>query len=79
MSLAERGVKSAPKSKFEQWIDGLREDHRNIVIGWLQDPWYSNPRIADMIADDDPADGFTGYKAHRDTIAAWRKKHNVSR
>lgn len=79
VSLSDRGAKVAPKTKFEQWIDSLNEEHRQIVTSWLQDPWYSNPRIVAMISADDPEDNFTGYKATKETIGAWRKAHNVDR
>ncbi len=79
MSLSDRGAKVAPRTKFEQWIDGLNDEHRTIILGWLQDSWYSNMRIADMISTDDDEDGFVGYRATKDTIAVWRKAHNVDR
>lgn len=79
VSLSDRGAKVAPRTKFEQWIDGLNDEHRMIVTGWLNDPWYSNARIVQMITADDPEDGFVGYRAHKDTIAVWRKAHNVDR
>lgn len=79
VSLSERGAKVAPRTKFEQWIDSLNEEHRSIVLGWLNDNWYSNARIVTMITEDDPEDGFVGYRANKDTIAVWRKAHNVAR
>lgn len=79
MSLADRGAKAAPKTKFEQWLDSLTPEHRAIVVAWLEDTWYSNARILEMIRDDDPEDGFEGYRANKDTIAIWRKAHNVTR
>lgn len=79
VSLQDRGAKVAPRTKFEQWIDSLSDEHRSIILGWLEDPWYSNPRIVEMISVDDEEDGFTGYKANKDTIAVWRRAHNVSR
>lgn len=79
MSLSERGAKVAPRTKFEQWIDSLNEEHRSIVLGWLNDPWYSNARIVTMITADDPEDGFVGYRANKDTIAVWRKANHVAR
>lgn len=79
MSLADRGAKEAPKTKFETWIDSLNDEHRTIVTSWLNDPWYSNARVCVMIRDDDPEDGYVGYRANKDTIAVWRKAHNVDR
>lgn len=79
MSLSERGAKVAPRTKFEQWIESLNDEHKTIVTGWLEDTWYSNSRIVQMITLDDPEDGFVGYKANKDTIATWRKAHNVDR
>jgi len=79
MPLATRGAKVAPRTKFEQWIDSLNEEHKSIVLGWLNDPWYSNSRIVTMITDDDPEDGFFGYRANKDTIAVWRKANHVAR
>ncbi|MCK2034469.1 hypothetical protein [Microbacterium sp. KSW4-4] len=79
MSLADRGAKAAPKTKFEAWLDALNDEHRTIVTSWLNDTWYSNARVCEMIRDDDPEDNFTGYRANKDTIAVWRKAHNVDR
>lgn len=79
VSLSERGAKVAPRTKFEQWIDQLNEEHKAIILGWLNDPWYSNSRIVTMITDDDPEDGFVGYRANKDTIAVWRKANHVAR
>lgn len=79
MSLADRGAKEAPRTKFETWLNSLTPEHHTIVTGWLEDTWYSNQRISEMIRDDDPEDNFTGYRANKDTIAVWRKAHNVDR
>lgn len=72
-------MKAAPRTKFEQWLDSLSEEHRTVITGWLEDSWYSNARISHMIAEDDPEDGFIGYRANKDTIAGWRRAHNVAR
>lgn len=77
VALAERGTKEPQKTKFELWLDSLSDRNRTVVTGWLTDPYYSNMRVAEMIRDDDPDDDFSGYRATKDTIAAWRRANNV--
>lgn len=78
MALADRLVKTEPKSKFQVWLESLTPEHHKIVTGWLNDPSISNKAIADAIRKDDPTDGFVGYGANKDTISAWRRD-NVAR
>ena len=73
MSLRDRGVKTPPKTKFQQWLDSLSEKNRAVVVGWLTDAKYTNADVQRMIRDDDEEDDFKGYPANKDTIANWRR------
>jgi len=72
-SLADRYTKPDTRTKFERWVDSLRDDHKAIILEWLNDPAISNVKIVEMIRDDDPADDFVGYRANKDAVAMWRR------
>ncbi len=78
MPLADRATLPDTRTKFERWLDGLDPRHRDTILGWLKHPGYSSTQISIWIREDDPEDGYTGYRAHKDTIAEWRRR-NVSR
>lgn len=77
MALADRIQKAGPKPKFELWLDSLTPTNREIVLDWLGDPTQSNASVARAVRDDDPDDGFIGYPATNETVAAWRRAHGA--
>ncbi|MBQ9917381.1 MAG: hypothetical protein IJO71_09325 [Microbacterium sp.] len=77
MALADRIQKAGPKSKFEQWLDTLSPSNRDVVLDWLSDSTQSNASVARAVREDDAEDGFIGYPANSETIAAWRRAHGA--
>ena len=75
MALADRLVNTERKSAFETWLDTLTPSNRDVVTVWLKDRSISHARIALMIRDDSPEDGFVGYRADGTTISNWRRVH----
>jgi hypothetical protein len=74
MALADRINTAAPtSSRFETWLDGLSPEHRALILKWATDPNVSTTRLWTAIREDDPSDGFVGYRANIHTIAAWRR------
>jgi hypothetical protein len=73
VALSDRIV-SKPKT-FTAWLETLPERHQTTIEGWRHDPNITNADIIAAIRDDDPDDNFTGFLAHKDTIARWRREH----
>lgn len=69
---------SPRKKPFDEWLDGLKPDHRETVDGWLRNPRVSATALASAIRDDDADDDFTGYKANHGTILDWRRRNGVA-
>ena len=79
MALAARKQLLIRKPAFEVWLESLSDSNRKVVVGWLEDPSIPNHRVADWVREDDVEDEFVGYPAGKDTIATWRRVHNVAR
>lgn len=77
MALSDRYTKPDTRTQFEKWLDSLNDTNRAIVDRWLRDETLSATRIVEMIADDEPDDDFTGYRAHKDTILKWRRTNGA--
>ena len=58
-------------------LDGLRDDNRASVEGWLRDTSFSHTAIAKWVREDSPEDSFVGYRATKETISEWRRSHGI--